>query len=230
MTTAGAAFGRRLREARERRGIALDAVSESTKIKTSLLAGLERGDVSAWPRGIFRRAFVREYARAIGLPPPAVLAEFSRLFPDGGDTCVQAPEARDLNSGLRMTLAADDRRFSRALVLRVAAALVDLSGLVVIGAAGSWIAGASPYLIAGVAGVIYFTIATACLGRSAAAWWLLAKGRDHAAASGARPPLHVTGVDRLQIVSRRGAPARRPSRESGSDRAADAPSAIAAGR
>ena len=73
MTAAGHSFGRRLRDARERKGIALEAVAESTKIKMSLLAGLERGDVSRWPNGIFRRAFVREYAAAIGLQPATVL-------------------------------------------------------------------------------------------------------------------------------------------------------------
>ena len=84
MSAAGHAFGRRLRDARERKGIALAAVAESTKIKMSLLAGLERGDVSHWPNAIFRRAFVREYAAAIGLPPATVLAEFLKLFPEEG--------------------------------------------------------------------------------------------------------------------------------------------------
>src|SRR5262249_57263575 len=76
-------FGRRLRDQRERARIALSEIAEATKIKRSLLEGLEGGDVSAWPAGIFRRAFVRAYASAIGLSPEAVVEEFTQVFPDG---------------------------------------------------------------------------------------------------------------------------------------------------
>ena len=69
MDTAFDSFGRRLRSERERRGIVLESIAASTKIKASLLADLERGDLSNWPRGIFRRAFVREYAASVGFAP-----------------------------------------------------------------------------------------------------------------------------------------------------------------
>jgi len=78
------AFGPRLRAHRERRGMTLGALAESIKIKPSLLEGLERNDVSRWPPGIYRRALVREYARAIGLPADAIVEEFCELFPEPG--------------------------------------------------------------------------------------------------------------------------------------------------
>jgi len=74
-------FGPRLRVERERRGIALRDIAVATKIKESLFAELERGDVSKWPQGIFRRAHLCAYVSAIGLPTQPVLAEFLRLFP-----------------------------------------------------------------------------------------------------------------------------------------------------
>ena len=58
-------LGARLRQRREREQIALTTIAEQTKIKLSLLEGLERDDVSHWPAGIFRRAFIRAYAHAI---------------------------------------------------------------------------------------------------------------------------------------------------------------------
>jgi len=58
-------FGARLRQQRERQHIALATIAEQTKIKVSLLEGLERDDISYWPVGIFRRAFIRSYAHAI---------------------------------------------------------------------------------------------------------------------------------------------------------------------
>ena len=75
-------FGARLRQRREERQIALSTIAEQTKIKLSLLEGLERDDVSHWPSGIFRRAFVRTYAHAIGLQPDAVVREFLERYPD----------------------------------------------------------------------------------------------------------------------------------------------------
>ena len=75
-------FGARLRQQRERQHIALATIAEQTKIKVSLLEGLERDDISYWPVGIFRRAFIRSYAHAIGLEPNVVLQEFLALHPD----------------------------------------------------------------------------------------------------------------------------------------------------
>ena len=75
-------FGTRLRLQRERQQIALDTIAAKTKIKLSLLEGLERDDVSHWPQGIFRRAYVRAYAQAIGLEPDSLVREFLELYPD----------------------------------------------------------------------------------------------------------------------------------------------------
>ncbi len=78
-------FGARLRQRREERQIDLIAISEQSKIKLALLEGLERDDVSHWPSGIFRRAYIRAYAQAIGLDADAILREFLEAHPDPGD-------------------------------------------------------------------------------------------------------------------------------------------------
>src|SRR5919204_4156453 len=75
-------FGARLRAERERKRIALQAIAQSTKISVALLQALERDDASRWPSGIFRRAFMRSYAEAIGLDPEPIVAEFLARFPD----------------------------------------------------------------------------------------------------------------------------------------------------
>jgi cytoskeleton protein RodZ len=74
-------FGRRLREARERRGVSLRQIANATKIGMSALEALERNDISRLPGGIFSRAFVRSYAIEIGLDPEATLQEFIAQFP-----------------------------------------------------------------------------------------------------------------------------------------------------
>jgi len=75
-------FGTRLRLQREEQQIPLATIAERTKIKLSLLEGLERDDVSRWPTGIFRRSYFRAYASAIGLELDRALPEFQALYPD----------------------------------------------------------------------------------------------------------------------------------------------------
>jgi transcriptional regulator with XRE-family HTH domain len=69
-----------LRAERERRGLTLRTISESTKVSIPLLEGLEADDISRWPGGIFRRAFVRSYAEAVGLDPDAVFRRFEQQY------------------------------------------------------------------------------------------------------------------------------------------------------
>ena len=78
-------FGAGLRQRREQQQIALTTIAEQTKINVSLLEALERDDVSRWPSGIFRRAFVRAYAHAIGLDPDVIVREFQERHPDPAD-------------------------------------------------------------------------------------------------------------------------------------------------
>ena len=75
-------FGARLRRQRERQRVTLAAIAEQTKIHLPLLEDLEHDKVAHWPSGIFRRAFIRAYADAIGLQPDDVVREFLALYPD----------------------------------------------------------------------------------------------------------------------------------------------------
>ena len=93
------AFCRRLKATRERSGVSLHDIAESTKICPSHLVALERGDLRYWPKGFFRRAFFRGYVGTIGLPVEETVEEFVQLFPDD-----EIPSAK---SAARPTPAAD---------------------------------------------------------------------------------------------------------------------------
>jgi transcriptional regulator with XRE-family HTH domain len=77
------AFGPRLRRERERRGISLEHIAVITNVSVELWKGLERNDFSQWPGGLFARAFIRDYAHAIGVDADEVVDDFCRLFPLG---------------------------------------------------------------------------------------------------------------------------------------------------
>jgi transcriptional regulator with XRE-family HTH domain len=73
-------FGPRLRRERERRGISLETIASLTNVSVDLWVALERNDLSRWPKGVFARAFVRDYAKAVGLDANEVVDDFCRLF------------------------------------------------------------------------------------------------------------------------------------------------------
>jgi len=77
------AFGPNLRRIRVQKGMSVEYIAEQTKIAADLLKGLEKNDFSRWPTGIFARAYVRQYANAIGVDPDATVDEFCRWFPQG---------------------------------------------------------------------------------------------------------------------------------------------------
>ena len=136
MSAARRSFGRRLRDHRERHQITLGAIATATKIKPSVLEELERGDVSTWPSGIFRRAFVREYATAIGLAPESLVEEFVQLFPEPDS--VDSVAAATPTSDLRLTLVVDPRQLMAATLTRAIAALVETGLIVAVAELTAW--------------------------------------------------------------------------------------------
>jgi cytoskeletal protein RodZ len=69
-----------LLSARRRSGRSLDEISGSTKVPPRYLEALEQGRVELLPRGLYRRAIVRNYAAAVGLDPAVAIERFSQIF------------------------------------------------------------------------------------------------------------------------------------------------------
>ena len=169
MNTASLSFGQRLRFGRERLGISLEAIAASTKINRSLLADLERGDASKWPPGIYRRAFVREYAAAIGLPADAVVSEFLELFPEEGTPAV-APGA-DPSNEFRLTLAEDRIQARIGTVQRLLVAAVELCAVVGLGWLVATVTKSEFWTVCGAIALTYYPIAAACSTRVPTFGW-----------------------------------------------------------
>lgn len=69
-------FGDRLRREREQRGISLDDIALTTKIRAGLLQALEEEKFDRLPGGIFNKGFVRAYARHLGLDEDQAVADY----------------------------------------------------------------------------------------------------------------------------------------------------------
>ena len=73
------AFGEFLRSAREKRGLTIQQIANETKIPRRLLESLEHGDLGAVP-GMYQRAEIRAYAKAVGLDQSLALSELERAL------------------------------------------------------------------------------------------------------------------------------------------------------
>ena len=178
-------FGPRLRAERERRGISIETIASVTKVGGDLWEGLERNDFSRWPSGIFARAFVRDYARAIALDADEVVDEFCRLFPVGdrrGSRLIQA-QAQLIGHHLSYAesggLPADgDRRSAQEppfdestvvrarLMWRALATSLDAIVSLSVAAGVSMFMNINFWTIAGVITVMYYTGMTIAFGTS----------------------------------------------------------------
>ena len=116
-------FGAQLRQHREQRQVALSTIATHTKIKISLLEGLERDDLSYWPAGIYRRSYIRAYAEAIGLDADSVVREFLALYPDPSD------EASAVEAMARTANALPRRRPPTRLTYLISSAISALPSL-----------------------------------------------------------------------------------------------------
>jgi hypothetical protein len=175
-------FGPRLRSERERRGISLDTIATVTKVSADLWEGLERNDFSRWPSGIFARAFVRDYARAVGLDADEVIDEFCRLFPNGDRRAERVIKAQGELIGHSVSLdnsmlpRAGERRSSVrvereqviARRLRVApravAAGADTACILLLATGASMVFRTPFWTTAGAVGLAYYAVSTMTLG------------------------------------------------------------------
>src|ERR1700761_3498045 len=85
-------FGEALRKERESRGIALDAITDETKISNRHLVALEQEEFSQLPGGVINKGIVRGYARVVGLDEDAWVSRFLTAFQETG-----AVSAEDAN-------------------------------------------------------------------------------------------------------------------------------------
>lgn len=179
-------FGLRLRCERERRGISLATIALVTKVGVDLWDGLERNDFSRWPSGIFARAFVRDYARAVGLDADDVVDEFCRLFPIGDRRWARiikaqakliGHEATSLDDpgllppeGDRRAPASDNLDAARLrwlrLVPRLVAAGIDVACAVSLAVIGAVLTGVGFWASTGVVALLYYSASTVASGTS----------------------------------------------------------------
>lgn len=74
-------LGTRLKEARLAKGYSLDDLQEMTKIQKRYLVAIEEGNYSIMPGSFYIRAFIKQYAEAVGLDYDQLLDNYKNELP-----------------------------------------------------------------------------------------------------------------------------------------------------
>ncbi|MBO8155166.1 MAG: helix-turn-helix domain-containing protein [Bacillaceae bacterium] len=87
-------LGKKLKEAREEKQLSLQDIQDMTKIQRRYLDAIEKGNFRVMPGNFYVRAFIREYAIAVGLNPDELLEEFKNELPSTREEDEQAQLSR----------------------------------------------------------------------------------------------------------------------------------------
>ncbi|MEI5890038.1 helix-turn-helix domain-containing protein [Bacillus cereus] len=74
-------LGQKLKEAREAKGLSIDQLHEITKIQKRHLVAIEEGNYDVLPGAFYARAFIKQYADAVGLNGEELLVEYQSTIP-----------------------------------------------------------------------------------------------------------------------------------------------------
>ncbi|ARJ23352.1 MULTISPECIES: helix-turn-helix domain-containing protein [Bacillus] len=74
-------LGQKLTEAREAKGLSIDQLHEITKIQKRHLVAIEEGNYDVLPGAFYARAFIKQYADAVGLNGEELLVEYQSTIP-----------------------------------------------------------------------------------------------------------------------------------------------------
>ncbi|MFY0741914.1 RodZ domain-containing protein [Solibacillus silvestris] len=96
-------LGARLKEARLARGYSLDDLQNITKIQKRYLIGIEEGNYTIMPGSFYVRAFIKQYAEAVGLDADEVLTEYRKDIPEMqkeevAQSFTQSPSRRNMKA------------------------------------------------------------------------------------------------------------------------------------
>src|SRR5882724_9625858 len=92
-------FGEELRQAREAQRRSIDEIATRTRINHRYIEAIEQGDLASLPSGPYTRAFLREYARAVGCTVPPELANLTNAGQADSSVTIRPQVSRVPNSG-----------------------------------------------------------------------------------------------------------------------------------
>jgi cytoskeletal protein RodZ len=78
-------LGETLKQTRIEKGISLEELQETTKIRRRYIEAIENGNLDELPGSFYARAFVKNIAEVLGLDPHQVLSQFQSELPQANN-------------------------------------------------------------------------------------------------------------------------------------------------
>jgi cytoskeletal protein RodZ len=93
-------IGDTLAEARRQTGLTITQVSQQTRIRETIVRGIERGDFSACGGDFYARGHIRSIAKVVGLDPDQLVREFDATH--GAPHAIRAAEVFEPSTPIRL--------------------------------------------------------------------------------------------------------------------------------
>jgi cytoskeletal protein RodZ len=93
-------IGDTLAEARRRAGLTITQVSHQTRIRETIIRGIERGDFSACGGDFYARGHIRSIAKVIGIDPDTLIGEYDSAH--GAPHAIRAAEVFEPSTPIRL--------------------------------------------------------------------------------------------------------------------------------
>lgn len=113
-------IGDTLAEARRQAGLTVTQVSQQTRIRETIIRGIERGDFSACGGDFYARGHIRSIARVVGLDPDALIAEYDAAH--SAPHSIRAAEVFEPSTPIK--LKEPRRRFNWSVAMVLALAVI----------------------------------------------------------------------------------------------------------
>ena len=122
-----------LKENREKLGLSISEVAESTKISSRVLDAIERGDLDDLPALTFLRGFIRTYARHLKLDPEQVMQAFNEEMGEVSPRAMTQPEEAKVSEEEKLIIrkSLTSRTFAALGILILIAIIIFVKHLVV---------------------------------------------------------------------------------------------------
>jgi cytoskeletal protein RodZ len=119
-------MGTRLKEARIAKGYSLEDLQDVTKIQKRYLAGIEEGNYSMMPGQFYVRAFIKQYADAVGLNADELLEQHKSEIPETTKEQISKPMAAPARSRRQSMSKASSSRMNEKMPMIIVALFIVL--------------------------------------------------------------------------------------------------------
>lgn len=119
-------MGTRLKEARIAKGYSLENLQDVTKIQKRYLAGIEEGNYSMMPGQFYVRAFIKQYADAVGLNADELLEQHKSEMPETTKEQVSKPMAAPARSRRQSMSKSSSGRINEKMPMIIVALFIVL--------------------------------------------------------------------------------------------------------